>query len=140
MCCSEPPLSECVHCFACSSRSTIYASYWIGCHGIAHALAVLELRRCDRCGLRARMSSECQKTCICKNIQSDLARERAKGREAVSCGSARATMIIAKPVGHARTSMVVGFGRRGASRAAAQNHHVLGKYLLPSVEVCDPTR
>jgi hypothetical protein len=80
MCCSEPPFSECVHCFACSSRSTIHASYWIGCHGIAHALAVLELRRCDRCGLRARMSCKCQKaTCICKDIQSDLARERARG-------------------------------------------------------------
>jgi hypothetical protein len=80
MCCSEPPFSECVHCFACSNRSTIHASDWIGCQGITYALAMLDLPRCDRCGLRARVSSKCQKgTCICKDIQSDLARVRARG-------------------------------------------------------------
>jgi hypothetical protein len=69
MCCSEPPFSECVHCFACSNRSTIHASDWIGYQGITYALAVLELPRCDRCGLRARVSSKCQKgTCIVKDV------------------------------------------------------------------------
>jgi hypothetical protein len=49
-------------------------------------------------------------------------------------------MIIAMLVSHARTPMVVGFGRRGASRATAPKQHVLGKYLPPSAEVYDPMR
>jgi hypothetical protein len=138
MCCSEPPYSECVHCFACSNRSTIHASDWIRCHGIAHALAVLELPRCDQCGLRARVSSKCQREHAFAKTSRVIS--PAKGREAVSFGSARATMIISMPVSLCRTPMVIGFGRRGASRAAAPKQRGLEKWLPPSAEVCDPTR